>query len=119
MRFNPNLLELIPKEQLDADFGGDHHFEFEKDSYWQQVVECVLFPSSDQEIFTVILRFCGIAADGTRVEKEKEVATPVSATEGAQTESEPAKAYFTAQSDTATSVPLNLRLHAHIKFLIY
>lgn len=41
MRFNPDLLELIPKEQLDADFGGSFEFEFEKESYWKQVVECV------------------------------------------------------------------------------
>ncbi|KZP10091.1 CRAL/TRIO domain-containing protein [Athelia psychrophila] len=80
MRFNPNLLELIPKEQLDADFGGDYHFEFEKDSYWQQVVE-----------------FCGIAADGTRVKKEEEA---VVVEEVAL--SEPAKD-STAQSDTPTS----------------
>lgn len=38
MRFNPNLLELIPKEQLDADFGGDYQYEFEPVSYWEQIV---------------------------------------------------------------------------------
>ncbi|KAF7974884.1 hypothetical protein HWV62_11021 [Athelia sp. TMB] len=56
MRFNPDLLELVPREQLDADFGGDNEFEFEKDSYWKQVVE-----------------FCGIAEDGSRVQKEDAV----------------------------------------------
>ncbi|KAF4573525.1 CRAL-TRIO lipid binding domain superfamily protein [Pleurotus pulmonarius] len=50
MRFNPDLLELIPKSQLDADFGGDYNFEFEPKSYWRQIVEA-----------------CGIAPDGTRV----------------------------------------------------
>jgi len=50
MRFNPNLLELIPKEHLDADFGGDFEYEFEPESYWNQIVS-----------------FCGIAPDGTRV----------------------------------------------------
>ncbi|GLB43643.1 putative divergent CRAL/TRIO domain containing protein [Lyophyllum shimeji] len=52
MRFNPNLFELIPKEQLDADFGGDFHYEFEPNSYWDQIVKA-----------------CGIAPDGTRVEQ--------------------------------------------------
>ncbi|KAF7347093.1 CRAL/TRIO domain-containing protein [Mycena venus] len=50
MRFNPNLLELIDRSQLDADFGGDLMYEFEKDSYWEQIV-----------------RACGIAEDGTRI----------------------------------------------------
>ncbi|CCM01164.1 uncharacterized protein FIBRA_03212 [Fibroporia radiculosa] len=51
MRFNPDLLELIPKEQLDADFGGDYEFEFEPNTYWDQIVAA-----------------CGIAPDGTRVQ---------------------------------------------------
>ena len=38
MRFNPDLLELIPKEHLDASFGGDYEFEFETVSYWEQIV---------------------------------------------------------------------------------
>ena len=38
MRFNPDLVELIPKEQLDADFGGDYEYEFEHTSYWEQIV---------------------------------------------------------------------------------
>lgn len=38
MRFNPDLLELIPKEHLDADFGGDYEYEFEPISYWEQIV---------------------------------------------------------------------------------
>lgn len=50
MRFNPNLLELIPKEQLDADFGGDYHYEFEPISYWDHIVSR-----------------CRIAPDGTRL----------------------------------------------------
>lgn len=41
MRFNPDLPSLIPKEQLDAQFGGDNEYEFEADSYWQQVLESV------------------------------------------------------------------------------
>lgn len=39
IRFNPDLLELIPEEQLDADFGGKFEYEFEPVSYWKQVVE--------------------------------------------------------------------------------
>lgn len=54
MRFNPDLFELIPKEQLDADFGGDFEYEFEPVSYWEQVVS-----------------HCRIASDGTRVEEHK------------------------------------------------
>lgn len=38
MRFNPDLHELVPPEQLDADFGGEYHYEFEPDSYWDQIV---------------------------------------------------------------------------------
>ncbi|KAG6907472.1 hypothetical protein DXG01_008808 [Tephrocybe rancida] len=52
MRFNPDLNELIPPSQLDADFGGGHHYEFEAKSYWDQIVAA-----------------CGIAPDGTRVQK--------------------------------------------------
>ncbi|KAF5385045.1 hypothetical protein D9615_001005 [Tricholomella constricta] len=52
MRFNPDLQELIPSSHLDADFGGDLHYEFEPKSYWDQIVAA-----------------CGIAPDGTRAEK--------------------------------------------------
>ncbi|EIW63841.1 CRAL/TRIO domain-containing protein [Trametes versicolor FP-101664 SS1] len=50
MRFNPDLSELVSKEQLDADFGGDFEYEFEPTSYWEQIVTA-----------------CKIAPDGTRV----------------------------------------------------
>ncbi|KAF8899402.1 CRAL-TRIO domain-containing protein [Infundibulicybe gibba] len=56
MRFNPDLLELIPASQLDADFGGSFAYEFEPDSYWAQIVSA-----------------CGIAKDGTRVEKHESI----------------------------------------------
>ncbi|KAH8110589.1 CRAL/TRIO domain-containing protein [Phellopilus nigrolimitatus] len=52
IRFNPDLLDLIPAEQLDADFGGEFEYEFEPESYWSQITE-----------------HCGIAPDGTRVDK--------------------------------------------------
>lgn len=47
MRFNPDLLELIPPSHLDADFGGDFHYDFEPKSHWDQIVESVRrrFPS--------------------------------------------------------------------------
>jgi len=51
MRFNPDLLELVPKSQLDSDFGGDFEFEYDHETYWKQIVD-----------------FCGIAEDGTRLE---------------------------------------------------
>ena len=41
MRFNPDLTELIPKEQLDSAFGGDFEYEFEPVSYWEQIVSYV------------------------------------------------------------------------------
>ena len=39
IRFNPDLLELIPADQLDAVFGGTFEYEFEPESYWSQIVE--------------------------------------------------------------------------------
>lgn len=38
MRFNPDLRELIPPSHLDAQFGGDFAYEFEPQSYWDQIV---------------------------------------------------------------------------------
>ncbi|KAG7442225.1 CRAL/TRIO domain-containing protein [Guyanagaster necrorhizus] len=55
MRFNPNLLELIPASHLDADFGGEFPYEFEPHSYWSQIVAA-----------------CRVAPDGTRAEGESE-----------------------------------------------
>ncbi|KZT01161.1 CRAL/TRIO domain-containing protein [Laetiporus sulphureus 93-53] len=55
MRFNPDLYELIPKEQLDADFGGEYELEYEPRSYWEQIIS-----------------HCGIAPDGTRVQRHAE-----------------------------------------------
>ncbi|KAJ3774143.1 CRAL-TRIO domain-containing protein [Lentinula raphanica] len=50
MRFNPDLLELVPSSQLEAEFGGEYEYEFDHEQYWQQIIET-----------------CGIAPDGTRV----------------------------------------------------
>ncbi len=41
IRFNPDLLSLIPADQLDADFGGKFEYEFEPESYWSQIVSYV------------------------------------------------------------------------------
>ncbi|KAF9056079.1 CRAL-TRIO domain-containing protein [Panaeolus papilionaceus] len=49
MRFNPDLLELVPVSQLDADFGGENYFQFDAGSYWDQIVAA-----------------CDIRPDGTR-----------------------------------------------------
>jgi hypothetical protein len=42
MRFNPNLFELVPREQLDADFGGDYQYQFDPEAYWNQLTEYVI-----------------------------------------------------------------------------
>ena len=39
IRFNPNLFELLPKEQLTTDLGGEYDFEFEPETYWKQILE--------------------------------------------------------------------------------
>jgi len=51
MRFNPDLFELIPPSQLDADFGGENEYQFEPESYWDQIVTA-----------------CGVTPEGTRVD---------------------------------------------------
>jgi hypothetical protein len=54
MWFNPDtLLDLVPAEQLDADFeGGQFPYEFEPTSYWEQIcryVRTYSIPSSQYE----------------------------------------------------------------------
>ncbi len=39
MRFNPKLPELIPAEQLDAEFGGSYNLKFDHAVYWNTLVE--------------------------------------------------------------------------------
>ena len=49
MRFNPDLFELVPREQLDADFGGDYEYEFDHEAYWNQLIEyvnCAFVPTA-------------------------------------------------------------------------
>lgn len=55
MRFNPDLFELIPKEQLDAEFGGDYEFEFDADTYWSQIIEYVSATSLAVHTFLTFL----------------------------------------------------------------
>ena len=77
MRFNPDLFELVPREQLDADFGGDYEYEFDHEAYWNQLIEyvkCASFPTGNivrNSQHLKIDRACGIAPDGTRVTKTK------------------------------------------------
>ena len=77
MRFNPDLFELVPREQLDADFGGDYEYEFDHEAYWSQLIEYVKNAALNeycQKLTTQqkIDRVCGIAPDGTRVEKTEQ-----------------------------------------------
>jgi hypothetical protein len=39
MRFNPNIFDLVAPDQLTTEFGGEYAFEFDKDEYWNQIVE--------------------------------------------------------------------------------
>ena len=74
MRFNPNLKELIPLSHLDAEFGGENGFEFDSNSYWDQIVSLVSF----LHIWHALIhsaRACGIAPDGTRVTIDKDFET--------------------------------------------
>lgn len=68
MRFNPDLLELIPASHLDADFGGEHNYEFEPKSYWDQIVTA-----------------CGIAPDGTRAAADEPTSPESESADGEKT----------------------------------
>ncbi|THU83752.1 CRAL/TRIO domain-containing protein [Dendrothele bispora CBS 962.96] len=70
MRFNPDLLELVPASQLEAEFGGEYDFEFKHEDYWKQIIET-----------------CAIAPDGTRV-KGRGLNPPEIEEEGGDTTSE-------------------------------
>ncbi|SRR6266550_4640130 len=74
MRFNPDLKELIPLSHLDAEFGGENAFEFEPNSYWDQIVSLVSFSlfAPIRHMLIHSARACGIAPDGTRVTNEKD-----------------------------------------------
>ncbi|PPQ75361.1 hypothetical protein CVT24_013148 [Panaeolus cyanescens] len=81
MRFNPDLLELIPASQLDADFGGQNNFQFDANSYWEQIVTA-----------------CKVAPDGTRIgfpPKEGEVSSPTTTAVGSDKDSDSATVHDT------------------------
>jgi hypothetical protein len=67
MRFNPNLLELVHPLQLDSDFGDDLVYDLEKDSYWEQIVRCVVLLIFCDGSTDPPARACGIAEDGTKI----------------------------------------------------
>ncbi|KAG0706607.1 CRAL TRIO domain-containing protein [Suillus ampliporus] len=85
MRFNPDLLELIPKSQLDSDFGGGFDFEFDHETYWKQIVD-----------------FCGIAEDGTRLEGYFDGPKSVGAQLPSQLSDTPMRSSADTEPDTAT-----------------
>ncbi|KAL0951989.1 hypothetical protein HGRIS_008642 [Hohenbuehelia grisea] len=86
MRFNPNLHELIPDSHLDADFGGEYNFQFESESYWQQIVEA-----------------CHIAPDGTRTNED--VSALSTATEASSEAVDEASVTPTDASTDSASMP--------------
>lgn len=52
LQMNPKLTDVIPLEQLDAEYGGTYAFEYKHDVY-----------------LPAICKFCGIADDGTRTKE--------------------------------------------------
>lgn len=45
IRFNPEMTEIVPKEQLDSEFGGSYHYKFDHDIYWNTLIQhCYLSP---------------------------------------------------------------------------
>lgn len=59
IRFNANLVEYVPKEQLDAEFsGGRYNYEWDFEEYW-----------------STLIRVGGIDEDGTRTTSHKENTT--------------------------------------------
>lgn len=67
MRFNPDLLELVPRSQLDADFGGDYEFSFDFETYWKQIIEYGTFYFGFGGDLIGFGSHCGITPDGARL----------------------------------------------------
>ncbi|KAL5519430.1 hypothetical protein ACEPAH_1113 [Sanghuangporus vaninii] len=86
IRFNPDLLELIPAEQLDADFGGEFEYEFEPESYWSQIVD-----------------YCGITPDGTRVHQP--TSSKTSGSDEADSKAQEKRVSSDSSSETAVPSP--------------
>ncbi|KAI0778940.1 CRAL/TRIO domain-containing protein [Trametes elegans] len=90
MRFNPDLFELIPKEQLDADFGGDFEYEFEPNSYWEQIVS-----------------YCKVAPDGTRLTDDVPSAQAPASNDAPVSTDAPASTDTPTAADTPTDPPVH------------
>jgi len=86
IRFNPDLSDLIPLEQLDADLGGKYEFEFNHEEYWKQLISA-----------------CGIAPDGTRVKKEEIVTESAIDSEKADLETDAERDHDETQSNSTDS----------------
>lgn len=54
LRSAERVKEMVPVDMLDYEFGGSWRYDFQFESYWEQV-----------------LNFCGVAEDGTRVHESK------------------------------------------------
>ncbi|KAI0042536.1 CRAL/TRIO domain-containing protein [Auriscalpium vulgare] len=93
MRFNPDLFELIPRAQLDADFGGEYEFQFDHEVYWQTLIDA-----------------CGIAPDGTRVKEEA-----ASETESAHNAETSSSEQFSPSHSSRSSVTMAATPDVHDK----
>ncbi|KAN0065460.1 hypothetical protein ACQY0O_001296 [Thecaphora frezii] len=86
IRFNADLKEFVPVEQLDVEFlGGRYNYEFDFDTYWKTIIDV-----------------CGIAEDGTRTHKSHAQTGDGGAGKAAPTSSQPTTA--TATTTTAADV---------------
>lgn len=62
IQWNPqpeDFCNLVPKDHLQKPYGGTYDFVFDKDSYWEQIVD-----------------WCGIKSDGTRAHESMSKVTP-------------------------------------------
>lgn len=74
--FNPPMQDVVPKQQLDPEFGGELEYEFDKDVY-----------------LPALCRICGVKEDGSRTEGSGEEAIPsaqATSAEGREEQSIPA-----------------------------
>ncbi len=96
IRFNANLADFVPKEQLDVEFaGGRYNYEWDFKTYWDTLIEK-----------------CGIAKDGSRTEPKQEqtqakeaVAVPVQTKE----ETQPKLHQLSTQTLPSRSMPTPLQ----------
>lgn len=69
--FNPPMQDVVPKQQLDPEFGGELEYEFDKDVY-----------------LPALCRICGVREDGTRTEGSDEERMPSAQTASTQAQEE-------------------------------